>query len=148
MNSLNPINPIARLKYKFLEWKWDRVLEKSGHSSWESYLRYNDPGYNPRGRSINDQFCGYPYVACVPCKYLTKYKDSGINGLDQVYDWGGYDVEQWCKENCKHRFRCELERVIKDHQGQYLQNGIAGIDEFFVGFKDYDDFITFKTVWS
>ena len=147
MNSLKPTNLIARLKYGFLERKWDRVLRDSGHHSWESYLRYNDPGYNPRGRSINDQLCGYPYVACVPFKFLT-YRDSGVNGLDQVYDWGGYDVEQWCKENCKHRSRCELERVIKDHQGQYLQNGIAGIDEFFVGFKDYDDFITFKTVWS
>ena len=147
MNSLKPTNLIARLKYGFLERKWDRVLRDSGHHSWESYLRYNDPGYNPRGRSINDQLCGYPYVACVPFKYL-KFRDSGVNGLDQVYDWGGYDVEQWCKENCKHRFRCELERVIKDHQGPHAATAWSGIDEFFVGFKDYDDFITFKTVWS
>ena len=147
MNSLKPTNLIARLKYGFLERKWDRVLRDSGHHSWESYLRYNDPGYNPRGRSINDQLCGYPYVACVPFKYLT-FRDSGVNGLGYVYESDGYDVEQWCNENCKYHFRCELERVIKDHQGQYLQNGIAGIDEFFVGFKDYNDFITFKTVWS
>lgn len=131
------------IKYKYLEWKWDRILKKSGHHHWESYLRYNDPDFYIRGQTVNDQFCGYPYVTVVDYKHL-----------DRNYDpmWGelfaGSTVNSWCIENCNGKFRWHWERVIQNHRGQYAPNGIGGTDELFFGFKDYNDYVTFKMIWS
>ncbi len=134
---------ISTIKYKFLEWKWDRILKKSGHHHWESYLRYNDPDFCISGRTVKDQFCGYPYVVVVNYKHL----DCNIDGMWGEI-WNGARVEEWCKENCRNKYRWHWERVIQDHMGQYSPNGIGGTDELFFGFKDYNDYITFKTVWS
>jgi hypothetical protein len=134
---------ITTIKYKFLEWKWDRILKKSGHHHWESYLRYNDPDFNIRGLTVRDQLFGYPYVAVVNYKHLEARVDAMWGEV-----WNGSRVEEWCKENCRNKYRWHWERVIQDHAGQYLPNGIGGTDELFFGFKDYNDYITFKTVWS
>ena len=134
---------ITTIKYKFLEWKWDRILKKSGHHHWESYLRYNDPDFNIRGQTVNAQFCGYPYVVIVNYKHLEASVETRWGET-----WNGNRVEEWCKENCHNKYRWHWERVIQDHMGQYAPNGIGGTDELFFGFKDYNDYITFKTVWS
>jgi hypothetical protein len=40
----------------------------------------------------------------------------------------------------------KIKKIIRGVE--WFRYDIAGIDEFFVGFKDYDDFITFKTAWA
>jgi hypothetical protein len=131
------------IKYRILEWRWDRVLKKSGHHHWESYLRYNDPDFNIRGQTVNAQFLGYPYVAVVNYKHL----ESSVDALwGEIYN--GSNVEAWCKENCRNKYRWQWERVIQDQAGQYLPNGIGGTDELFFGFKDERDYTLFLLRWS
>ena len=143
MNNVKPKNPLLRIKYRFLEWRWDRVLKNSGHTHWESYLRYNDPDFNIRGRSVRDQLFGYPYVAVVNYKHLEARVDAMWGEV-----WNGSRVEEWCKENCRNKYRWHWERVIQDHAGQYLPNGIGGTDELFFGFKDERDYTMFLLRWS
>lgn len=90
-----------------------------------------------------DQFHGYLYVAVVPYKYLDFNVDPMWGPL-----WSGTAVEAWCKENCRSKYRWHWERVIQDHAGQYLPNGIGGADELFFGFKDERDYIMFMLRWS
>ena len=143
MNSVKPKNLLLRIKYRFLEWRWDRILKKSGHHHWESYLRYNDPDFNIRGRTVRDQLCGYPYVAVVNYRHL----ESNVDALwGEIYN--GSNVEAWCKENCRNKYRWHWERVIQDHAGQYLPNGIGGTDELFFGFKEQHDYTMFLLRWS
>lgn len=131
------------IKYKYLEWRQDRILKKSGHHHWESYLRYNDPDYYAPGYTVKDQLCGYPYIVVVNYNYLDCNVDPMWGPL-----WSGTTVDAWCKENCRHKYRWHWERVVQDHEGQYLPNGIGGTDELFFGFKDYEDYITFKMRWT
>jgi hypothetical protein len=62
--------------------------------------------------------------------------------------YNGSKVGAWCKENCKGKYRWHWERVIQDHAGQYLPNGIGGTDELFFGFKDERDYLMFLLRWS
>ena len=143
MNSVKTKNPLLRIKYRILEWRWDRVLKKSGHHHWESYLRYNDPDFYPPGRTVRDQFFKYPYVAVVNYKHLDRNIDPMWGEL-----WNGSTVDAWCKQYCKGKYRWHWERVIQDHAGQYLPNGIGGTDELFFGFKLERDYIMFILRWS
>jgi hypothetical protein len=136
-------NPILWLKYKFLEWKWDRILKKSNHSSWEQYLRWNDPDFDIRGRTIKQQFFGYPHVAVVGFKHLDSTVDPMWGEI-----WNGKRVDDWCNSNCRGKYRWHWERVIMDHMGQYEPNGIGGTDELFFGFKDERDYMLFLLRWS
>ena len=143
MNNVKPKNPLLWIKYRILEWRWDRVLRNSGYKHWESYFRANDPDYNPAGRSVRDQLFGYPYVAVVNYKHLESNVDAMWGEI-----WNGNNVEAWCKRYCKGKYRWHWERVVQDHAGQYLPNGIGGTDELFFGFKDERDYIMFLLRWS
>lgn len=137
------MNIFKFIKYRYLEWHWDRVLVKSGHRHWESYLRYNDPDYYAPGYTIRDQLCGYTYIAVVPHQHLNCKFDPMWGPL-----WSGTAVEEWCRKNCRSKYRWHWERVIQDHAGQYLPNGIGGTDELFFGFKDERDYFMFILRWS
>lgn len=143
MNNIRPKNPLLWIKYRYLEWQWDRILKRSGYTSWESYLRANDLDYFAPGRTVKDQLCGYPYIALVPFKYYETVFDPLWGPVDH-----GKSIDDWCKQHCKKKYRWHWERVIQDHAGQYLPNGIGGTDELFFGFKDYEDYITFKMTWT
>jgi hypothetical protein len=143
VNNVKPKNPLLRIKYRFLEWRWDRILKKSGHHHWESYLRYNDPDFSVRGRTVRDQFSGYPYVAVVNYRHL----DCNIDGMwGEIYN--AFTVEAWCKQYCKGKYRWHWERVIVDHAGQYLPNSMGDTDELFFGFKLERDYLMFTLRWS
>ncbi len=143
MNSVKPKNPLLWIKYRLLEWRWDRVLRKSGHRTWESYLHWNDPDFYLPGYTVRDQFCGYPYVAKVDYRKLpTRFEPM----------WGPIEycdeILEWCNRYCRGKYRNHWERVIIDHAGQYLPNGIGGTDELFFGFKDERDYLMFTLRWS
>ena len=143
MNDIKPKNPLLWIKYRYLEWRWDRVLKKSSWKTWESYFCWTDPDYNPVGRTVKDQLHGYPYIALVD-----------YNKLPTRFDplWGPVEhceeMIAWCNRNCRGKYRNHWERVIQDHAGQYLPNGIGGTDELFFGFKDERDYIMFTLRWS
>ena len=143
MNNIRPKNPLHWIKYRILEWQWDRVLRKSRYTDWESYFIGTDPDYNPAGYTVKDQLVGYPYIALVPFKHL-----------ETTFDpmWGPFEhcktIAEWCKKNCRRKFRQHWERVIQDHNGQYLPNGISGYDELFFGFKDERDYLMFVLRWG
>jgi len=123
VNNVKPKNPLLQIKYRFLEWRWDRVLKRSGFQSWQSYLRWNDPDFNSRANRVCDQFHGYLYVAVVPYKYL----DFMVDPM-----WGnvtyGTRVNAWCSENCRGKYRWQWERVTMDYTGKYIADGICGME--------------------
>lgn len=143
MNNVKPKNPLTWIKYRYLEWRWESMLKRQGISSWWHYLRANDPDYFAPGRTVKDQLCGYPYIALVPFKYHETVFDPLWGPVDH-----GKSIDDWCKQYCKKKHRWHWERVIVDHEGQYLPNGIGGTDELFFGFKDERDYILFTLRWA
>lgn len=136
-------NPLHQIKYRYLEWRWERVLRKSGHKTWESYLRANDPDFNIRGRTVKDQLHGYAHIACIDYTKLPTRFDPLWGPIEHCGD-----MVEWCDQNCRGKYRNHWERVIEDHNGQYLPNGIGGTDELFFAFKDERDYIMFTLRWT
>jgi len=140
---VKPKNPLTWIKYRYLEWQWDRVLRKSGFTNWYQYFRANDPDYFAPGRTVPDQLFGYPHIALVP-----------FRNLETVFEpmWGPVDradhITTWCDRNCRSKYRWHWERVIQDHAGQYLPDGVGGTDELFFGFKDERDYLMFTLRWG
>ena len=142
MNDIRPKNPLHWIKYRYLEWQWDRVLKRSIHTTWEAYFRWNDPDFDYRGRTLRDQFHGYEYIARVDyAKLPTRFNP--LFGPIEYCD----EMLEWCEKNCRRKYRNHWERVVQDHAGQYLPNGIGGTDELFFGFKDERDYIMFTLRW-
>lgn len=140
---IRPKNPLLWIKYKFLEWSWDRALKRSGCRTWEFYFRVNDPDFYISGFTVKDQLFGYPYVALVDYKKLSLRFDPMWGPIEHCEE-----ILDWCYKNCRAKFRPHWERVTMDHEGQYLPNGIAGLDELFFGFKDERDYMLFLLRWS
>jgi hypothetical protein len=143
VKSLKPKNPLVWIKYKFLEWRWDRALKRSGCSSWEIYFRINDPDYYAPGYTVRDQLFGYPYIALVDYNKLSVRFDPLFGPIEHCEE-----MVEWCNKNCRGKYRTHWERVIMDHEGQYLPNGIGGTDELFFGFKNERDYLLFTLRWT
>lgn len=143
MKAIRPKNPLRWIKYLFLEWRWDRVLKKSGCKSWEYYFFKNDPDYYAPGRTVKDQLHGYLYISKVDYKKLPTRFDPLFGPIEHCEE-----IIDWCNKHCRGKFRSHWERVIMDHAGQYLPNGIGGTDELFFGFKDDRDYTLFLLRWS
>ena len=142
MQNIRPKNPLLWIKYKFLEFSWDRALKKSGCNNWEYYFRKKDPDFNIMGQTIRAQLFGYPYIAKVNCKHLDYAFDAMWGEM-----WHGESVNNWCKQHCRYKYRWQWERVMLDHNSQYAPNGY-GTDELFFGFKDERDYLMFLLRWS
>lgn len=143
MNDIRPKELLSWIKYRYLEWRWDRVLEKSSWKTWEAYFRWNDPDFVPWGHTVKDQLHGYPYIALVDYTKLPTRFDPLFGPVEHCEE-----MIAWCNSNCRGKYRNHWERVIVDHAGQYLPNGIGGTDELFFGFKDERDYILFTLRWS
>ena len=143
MKDVKPKNPLLWIKYRYLEWQWDRVLAQSGCRSWPEYFRANDPDYNIRGYTVRAQLFGYPYIHKVNYQSLPVRFDPLFGPIEHCTE-----MAEWCDKNCKKKYRTHWERVIQDHEGQYLPNGIGGTDELFFAFKDERDFLMFVLRWS
>lgn len=143
MKDIRPRNPFLWIKYRLLEWSWDRAFKRSGCRTWEHYFRINDPDFNWHGYTVRDQLFGYPHVVVVPVKHLDWNFDHMWGEI-----WNGERIADWCNRNCRGKFRWHWERVIMDHEGQYFPNGIGGTDELFFAFKDERDYFLFLLKWS
>jgi len=143
MNDIRPKNPLLWIKYRYLEWRWDRVLKKSGYTEWLWYLDWNDSDYYASGRTVKDQLFGYPYIARVEYATLPIDFNPLFGPIEHCRE-----IINWCEKNCRGKYRNHWERCIQDRAGQYIPNGIGGTDELFFGFKDERDYIMFSLRWS
>ena len=140
--SVKPKNPLLWIKYRILEWQWDRVLRKSRHSSWNAYLWWNDLDFNITGHTVQDQFHGYTYIAKVDYAKLPTHFNALFGPIEHCEE-----ITAWCEKNCRSKYRNHWERVIQDHKGQYLPCAAGGTDELFFAFKDERDYIMFTLRW-
>jgi hypothetical protein len=132
---------LARIKQfkEDLRRKW--ILHRHGYKDWDMYIRMTDPDILWRATRIVDFYHGYHYVYCIE------------NRNHQAYYWdlgndGGYQLHQWCRKNCKDKFRFDFHRVIKNHWGDWEVNEIGGGDYVFAAFKSERDFNWFMLKWS
>jgi hypothetical protein len=130
------------LSKKYHEKKRKRFLKKNGCESEEEYARRFDPDVIYRATQITNWYEGYPYVRTFedPLGDIwTKYGD-WLQALDEM--------DNWCKENIKHKYRYDVHRVIKTEYNGYCLNDIGGLDYVFFAFKDEKDFMWFALRWG
>jgi hypothetical protein len=137
------VNILTPIKEKYHAWKERRFLKRHGVETWEQYNRQYDPDINWRATRVNDFYHGYPYVYCFE------------NREHEVYYWdlavdGTYVVDNWCKENCKGKFRLDCHRVIKypSTSNRWEFNDLGGGDYIFAAFKNPKDYTWFVLRWS
>jgi hypothetical protein len=137
------VNILTTIKEKYHAWKDRRFLKRHGVETWAQYNRQYDPDINWRATRVNDFYHGYPYVYCFE------------NREHEVYYWdlavdGTYVVDNWCKENCKDKFRLDCHRVIKypSTANRWEFNDLGGGDYIFAAFKNPKDYTWFVLRWS
>jgi len=132
------MNPVKYIKYKLLEWKWENILSKSGHPSWEYYLCINDPGlhFSTRDDMLTpaQAMPGYPYRVQILAKDVPM-ECQGMWGVGR----SSAKYTNWCSRNCKGQFQERWLHHTVDHQSQYVDNM-----DLIMGFKNERDFIMFS----
>lgn len=133
---------IEAIKQHYIDWKEKIFLKKHGCKNRAQYERKYDPDYNPWATRVKDYYHGYHYVHCIADRDHTMYFwDLGFDGHYVVYNW--------CKENCKGKFRIDCLRVIKNRYTDHWEvNEIGGGDYYFIAFKEESDMIWFKLRWE
>ena len=129
-----------QIKYRYLEWKWDRILKKSGLKTWENYFYRNDPGLDFSKLSLDEIFVDYPHVCLVKRSHLGLSVD-GMWG--PIFDCN--NILNWCEKNCKKKFTHVWYHKVFDHASQYTS---PDLDALAVGFKDERDYIWFCLKWQ
>jgi hypothetical protein len=149
------------IKYRYLEWKWDRILKKSGFDTWESYLDWYDIGYNPRGSTIRECLPGYPYLVKINVQNL-RY----IQHLSGTY-WDTSELRQWCNDNCREARGYRIQSFFigrhntpygsifdgglfrRYHEGGNLKIDSNYLDEVLIaGFKNSEDASMCTLTWG
>lgn len=148
MNTIERLSEIMKTVTDELLDRWDfyrhaAYLKKRGWTE-EDYQRYEDPNINIRATRIKDYYWGYPYTyAFTSTRKLpwTKFE----NWLD-CYN----EMNQWCTDNCKGKFRSDILRVLKEPStgNEWELNDIGGGDALFYAFKDPKDYTIFCLKWA
>ena len=113
----------------FYKAKW--LLYKHGCSSREEYERKVDPDHCSYATRIKDYYHGYPYICCFG---------------HPIYDWEFLKIQEdtdWCKNNCRGKYRLDCHRVSKNDQDEWEMNEMFGEDCYFVAFKEKTDYLYF-----
>lgn len=136
------------LKQRYKDWQHQRYLKQRGWTQ-EAYERQTDPDFNYRASKVTDAYHGYSYI-------LDVQSTGPLN--HQFGDWmeGLTVVRDWCKENCKAKFREDIMRVYAqtpigtDGAGvsEWWINDIGGQDVLFWAFKSEQDCMWFKLKWG
>lgn len=139
---------IQHLKNRYKKHREKVLLKSYGCSSWEEYERKFDVDYSPMATSIKRIYHGYEIVHCVESyshyAYTLLY-DYGPGGCK----YGYHEMDDWCKQNCKGKYRVGYHRVIIDTlTGEYEENGISGFDKIFFAFKEESDYTWFMLRWQ
>lgn len=129
-----------------LKSRWDfyrhaAYLKKKGWTE-EIYQNYHDPDRNERASRIKDYYHGYPYI--------TVFESSRGDPWTRYETWidAYHAIEEWCKENCKDKWRTDIHRVIKDYWDEWSLNDVGGGDALFFAFKSQEDAFMFKLKWG
>jgi hypothetical protein len=137
------VSILTTIKEKYHAWKEHRFLKRHGVATWAQYNHRYDPDINWRATRVNDFYHGYPYVYCFE------------NRRHEVYHWdvhldGIYVLSQWCKDNCKDKFRFDFHRAMNapGTAWQWHINELGGGDYIFVAFKNERDYTWFLMRWS
>jgi hypothetical protein len=129
-----------------LKVRWDlyrhaAFMKESGWTE-EQYRDFADPDRNTRATRIKDYYHGYPYIVAFESSQGDPWTRFGT-WIDSYHA-----IEEWCKENCKDKWRTDIHRVIKDYWGNWELNDIGGSDALFFVFKDVNDAFMFKLKWG
>lgn len=131
-----------------LKERWDfyrhaAYLKKRGWTE-EQYQDYNDPDRNIRATRIKDYYWGYPYTHSFTSTRTLPWTEFG-NWMDCHEA-----MNQWCRENCRGKFRSDILRVLKAPStgNEWELNDIGGGDALFYAFKDPKDYTMFLLRWS
>ena len=134
---------LTYLRTKIKTWQDKHFLKRHGVATWAQYNHRYDPDINWRANRVNDFYHGYPYVYCFENrKHEVYYWDVHLDGI--------YVLSQWCKDNCKDKFRFDFHRAMNapGTAWQWHINELGGGDYIFVAFKNERDFNWFLMRWS
>lgn len=138
---------IRRLRAWIRNYRAQRKLKKSGYPNWVIYKHHRDSDINRYANHLEHFYKGYPYVYAI--------RDYNHYAYDTLYDYGpggtvyGFnEMENWCNENIRWNYRCDIHRVWQDQWGKYSLNDIGGGDIIFFAFKREQDFTHFLLRWS
>ena len=137
---------LGRFYSKYILWKDKRFLKKHGCENWDQYNHRFDPDINIRATHIKDYYMNYPYVFV----FTDTRNDAFRDGVDE----GCELLKNWCKENCKGKWRTDIHRVLPRNLWQasdttdYDINDIGGYDFLFFGFTNEQDYIWFSLKWQ
>lgn len=126
--------------------RWDlyrhaAFMKETGWTE-EQYRNLNDPDRNTRASRVKDYYHGYTHIVT--------FESSRGDPWTRYLNWlEAYNaLEEWCKENCKDKWRTDIHRVIKDNWGEWTLNDIGGGDVLFFAFKSQEDAFMFKLKWG
>lgn len=122
------------------KWEDKRFLDKHGCVTWEQYNYYYDPDISKRANSLNKYYIGYAHTFIHPSD---GYQDYGLAGVLPFHEQLAQMVE-WCKENCKGKWRHDWHRGFREYYGDFTFNGIGGEDVVAFAFQDDKDAMMFK----
>lgn len=150
------MNLVEKIKDIYKLYKDRAFLKKHGCETWKEYNRKFDPDYNFRADRIQDYYHGYPYVYCFENRENFAYTllyDYGPGG----FRYGCDDINDWCTEKLKGKFRIDVHRVHKmtpigidgkDGKFEFWINEIGGSDYIFAAFKNERDYVNFLLRWA
>lgn len=143
---------IKLLSKKYDDWKERRFLKKHGCETRAQYEYIYDPDCNRDGRTIKEYFHGYPYI------YSTEDSSMDViiyNTKDGELYGRICEIDQWCRENCKSKFRIDGLRVKNQYitpshdYDYYFPSGQSiGTYKVFVAFKSEEELIWFTLRWD
>ena len=133
----------ADLAGRFNKFQHDRYLKKRGWTE-EQYQNYEDPDRNIRATRVKDYYCGYLHLHSFTSTRTLPWTEFG-NWMD-CYE----EMNCWCKENCRDKFRSDILRVFKapSTNHEWELNDIGGGDALFYAFKDSKDYTMFCLRWA
>lgn len=148
MSVKDQIEEILRNVVEDIVNRWDfyrhaAYLKKMGWTE-EEYQNYEDPDRNVRATRIKDYYGGYQHIHAFTSTRTLPWTEFG-NWMD-CYN----EMNKWCKENCRDKFRSDILRVIKapSTNNEWELNDIGGGDALFYAFKDSRDFTLFCLRWT
>jgi hypothetical protein len=132
---------IDELKIRWDLYRHAAFMKKTGWTE-EQYRNFTDPDRNTRASRVKDYYHGYTHIVT--------FESSRGDPWTRYLNWlEAYNaLEEWCKENCKDKWRTDIHRVIKDYSGEWTLNDIGGGDVLFFAFKSQEDAFMFKLKWG
>lgn len=139
---------ISELLAKHQQWRDRRFLKKYGCGNWDQYHRFFDPDYNLRASRVKDYYHGYSHWHVFERDDHYCYRELSDYGPGGIV-YGFQEIDAWCKENLKNKFRLDYLRVNRDYyDNEWTINELGGQDHVFVACKDEQDFSWFMLHWS